>query len=501
MEHPKEIREQAQLAVADRTLPTEITAEFILPDYRSEISRLLLVRPSLTPPELFVAGGRVELSGMARYEILYTGPDGHLYGAELGEGYHFSHATDLGADLVPTFTAACAPDAVTARVTGPRKLSIRTRIHTRLMGYAEKTLGVQTKNKAASKSEICHLCDMIKVAKLLPVSRETVLLSDSVEEASDVRVILSRANAYVSEVVAGDSCVRCRGEVILSLLLAHEDEVPYTLTRRIPFERDVTMEESTPNCRARATGSVSELRVNVEEGALLCELSLTLCAEAQAEEEIAVCRDLFLPGAVAECRFSTEPLFLAGECQNRHFSLSAECTRGEAGLENATLIDLFAEPEIEEKTVDGARFSISGQMKCHLLCKAEEELFTRDVSLPFRVTTEEQASDAVIEASLPLLRPTLTENALRVDAELLLSMRGFTPSPTKTLCEAAFVPCEDGAREGCVTLYYPSEGETLWDVAKRYGCTPDALADANGIEYDAPNDKDSLGTHNFVMIS
>ena len=46
MEQNEDLRGRIQPEMMDRTQPLEIAAEFTLPDYRSEISRLLWVRPT-----------------------------------------------------------------------------------------------------------------------------------------------------------------------------------------------------------------------------------------------------------------------------------------------------------------------------------------------------------------------------------------------------------------------------------------------------------------------
>ena len=58
MEVLEEKNGRAQLEVLHRQLPLELNAEFTLPDYRSEISRLLWVRPTVLPPEPLLGGGK-----------------------------------------------------------------------------------------------------------------------------------------------------------------------------------------------------------------------------------------------------------------------------------------------------------------------------------------------------------------------------------------------------------------------------------------------------------
>jgi hypothetical protein len=88
---------------------------------------------------------------------------------------------------------------------------------------------------------------------------------------------------------------------------------------------------------------------------------------------------------------------------------------------------------------------------------------------------------------------------LRADAEMQLLVRDALPLPLHALCEVGFTPCEESPR-AAIELYYPTPSETLWDVAKKYGVAPDALAEANGLVADALAAPDSLAGKRFVLI-
>ena len=68
MDRNEEQNARIQLAFADKLQPVELTADMTLPDYRSEISRLLWVRPVMLPPTRFIGGGKVEFSALGVVE-------------------------------------------------------------------------------------------------------------------------------------------------------------------------------------------------------------------------------------------------------------------------------------------------------------------------------------------------------------------------------------------------------------------------------------------------
>jgi hypothetical protein len=216
---------------------------------------------------------------------------------------------------------------------------------------------------------------------------------------------------------------------------------------------------------------------------------------------VLITKDAFLPQSHADCRFGEERLWQSSVCANRHFSISGERTAAELGLgPQSTVIAAFAEAEITQKVPDGTRYSIIGELHCHVLHRTGGEYAVADFPIPFRVQTEQGCEQMSVECSLCSVRANATSDTLHLDAELQLSLRGGTPLPVRLLREAHFTPKEDARAHKDTELYYPARGETLWDVAKRYGTHPDALAARNALSPDSPGDAASLADRKFLLI-
>ncbi len=485
MEQNEVLHGRIQPEMMDRTQPFEIAAEFTLPDYRSEISRLLWVRPTLLPPERFIGGGKADFSGGVLFEVLYTGPDGVLYGTELDGGYTFGVPLDgLGGAEDVQILAEPVVDAVISRVTGPRKLSVRWRAHARVRAYGEKPLSLSQKGVPTGEQP-CLLCDTAQAGRLLGGGREELTLADGVDTEGDVRLIYARGSVLLPDVHAAKDEIICRGEMQITLLACRDEEenaLPFMLTRRIPFEGRVPLTRAAPEHHACATGTVGRIECSVEDGKILLSPQLILNAQAQYEEPITLCRDVFLPRHSEEKHTCNEALWRDGGCCNRNFSIGTERALSELDFgEELEIIDLFSEAEICEKVQDGTRFSLSGKLQCHLLCRRGGELCVKDVTFPFRLLPDLGGEQMSVDCHVFSCRVSVRGSALRADAELQLAMRHTLPAPIELVCEVAFTPLP--ARERAdMELYYPAPTQTLWEVAKRYGIPPERLCEVNELD-------------------
>ena len=512
METNQERNGSVQLEFANRTQSVEHTAEIALPDYRSEISRLLWVRPTFLPPAQFMGGGKVDFSGPVRYHILYTGPDGALYSVDSEEDYAISKPLDSLADFDVaqgiSHSAELYPDTVISRVMGPRKLSVRCRMRVCMQGYAVKNLIPQMSGEGDKGEDIRRLCDAAESGHVLIGESKHLDVSDQFEPdagAGELRLIFADGHVFLPDVAASNEAVRCRGEAVISMLLCREgadaeQALPFLAVRRIPFEGDVSVQGMTPECEARAMGTVGDIDVTIEEGRISVSAQVTLCAEGQTEESVLLCRDVFLPGMRAECQMCEERLWRAGACGNRNFSVSGERSLSELAVPaDATVLYSFADAEIKEHHLEGGRTVLNGEIHAHVLYRKEGEYGVAELPIPFRTVLEQAVDCLAVHCCVPVCRASVSRDALRADAEIQLALRACCYTPTRVLSRAVFAPA-DATPHADLEICYPTQGETLWSVGKRYGVDPDTLAAANGISADAPGEADSLQGVRYLLI-
>lgn len=506
MEQNEERNCRAQEIFMQKTQPFEVVSEFVLPDYRSEISRLLWVRPVFSAPMRYLGGGKADFSGAVRYEVLYAGPDGKLYGVDLEDGYAFSVPMELPAGFENAegieATATVIPDTVVSRVTAPRKLSVRCRMHADVRGYGVKNLAPRFEGKAPEREE--KLCTAVDCGRYFGSGTESLEISGEVypESGEELRVISAHGEVFLPEATVVDGAVHCRGDAEITVLCTAEgeDAVPFTLSLSLPLEGDVPLDGVLSDCRARATGTVGNITTAVEAGKITVTAGVLLFAEAQGAEPVVVYRDLFVPGNRAECRFGEEMLFRAGFCGNRNFSVNEECGKKDISMpEDAQVLDAFATAEFRDRTVEGKNTVLSGEVCCHILYLTGKECGAAEMRVPIRTTMEDGAEDMAVCACVPKCRVRTERDRVMLGAEVALSARGTSSERVHALCEVRLTG-EDPAERGDLELYYPAAGESLFDVGKRYGIAPARIAQINGISEENTGEAESLAGTRYLLI-
>ncbi len=478
------------MPVCRKMTTAELSGDYTLPDYQPELRRLLYVSGRALPPAKYVGGGSVELDGTVEYQILYVGADGGLYSAPLTGGYslHLPMENLSAFDMnegVCVFTT-CTPESITARVTAPRKLSLRCRMKCTVGAYGQMPLGERTVGEV-DPATVCRLTEQVQTAALMSGRSDVISLSDEFAlPFADARVVNADAGVLVSEVSVVGEEARARGEVIVKLLCASEDGTMVTETKKLPFEGTLETEEM-PNedLSARVTGSVGELSVRVEEDKILCDVQLILEAHMGGNMEVSYTADLY--STERPCRTTASehavPVFLGAVTGN--LSQSERMVAAEKGIpEGATVLDVYGSATVDGCEARDGRYVVNGQSRYVFLCEKGGEYSMTEVLLPLRYETEGRglAPDwSDLCADVISCRGRVSGDVLELDAELSIAGHFMGTQAIRALESVEFAD-QKKKKSGDTVLCYPAPDDTLWNMAKKYMVAPE------DVEGDPEND-------------
>lgn len=477
------------MPVCDRVSATEISNDYTLPDYQSEIRRVLYVGTSVLPPAKYVSTGGAEFNGTVDYTVLYVGGDGELYSVPLSAEYAFTVPIDADSNFdFNEGVTACADltvENVTVRVGGPRKLTIKSRIKSHARAYAtmlldEKAGGEVNPLSIQRLDENCEVCRFIRGSgEILEISEEII------PDAPDTRVIGAQAKVFVSDASATQGGVSCRGEVILDLLCTTDGEggSVSSAVRRIPFSHSVELDDVSPECKCSATGYVSDISVNVEEGRILCDISVIVDAEAQKKESFTYTRDIYSTEKNCESAYRDYRLPVSGICQNGNFSMNERLSKTNLGIpENAEIIDVFASASADDISVADTKTLVNGQGRFSLLLCDGGEYSVSEIILPFRYETDAAGEIASSDASVNVVscRARQDADSVAIDAELAIALRTSAAKEIIAISEASFGG-DVNRQKSDIVICYPAPDDTLWSVAKRYFVPVSRICASNGI--------------------
>ena len=476
-----------QVPINEKTVTTELSGDFSLPDYQPEIKRLLRVSASVLPPTKYVGDSESELSGGIDYYVLYTGSDNQVYCAPLSSEYKVIVPMDKNELALANMTsdADIVPESVTGRVTSPRKLNIKCRLRTRARMYGDAQID---SSYASLGGENQVLLGRDDITKRIFAQSDMVHLSDEMIQpggADEIRVINAQGSVMISEKSTFKDAVNCKGEVYLKLLMCREgDGVPYAVTRRLPFNTSIGAEGADGDCESGVKGSVCEMNINVEEGHIGIDVGIMLEASVCKKEEIKYVKDIYSTARKTECSYLDIPVLKEGRVFNANFTQSDSMTIEEAGISpEHKIIDVIGCAYPDTATLEGDRWVFTGKSKFSLLLEKEGEYSVCEIEMPYRYSAESSnGENAFASGSAEVIsaRARLDGERVGVDAEIMMRCITSDTANIRMLDNVSYGDAHERSGGDCIVCY-PSSSDTVWDVAKKYSTTVSALIENNKI--------------------
>lgn len=498
-----------QVPIGEKSVTTELSGDFTLPDYQPEIKRLLRVSASILPPSKYVGDSEAELAGGIDYYIHYTGSDNQIYCAPLSSEYKVSVPMDKNELSLVNVTADAdiMPEMINGRVTSPRKLNIKCRLKSIARMYGDTPIDKSYESLDGDNQILLGRSD---TTRRLFAQSEMVRLSDEmIQSATDgeVRVISADGRVLVGETTAANGAINCKGELYLKLLLCREpDGVPYSTTRRIPFNQTTMIDGVEANCESNAKGSVCEMNVSVEDGRIGIDVGVMLEMSVCKNETVTYVKDAYSTTRETECTYRTVPYLDGGRAFNSNFTQSDSMTLEEAGLSpEHKIIDISGYTYPCVATLDGDKWIFTGKTKFALLTEKDGEYSSSEIEMPYRYAIdskhcESDNSYANATAEIISARARLDGERIGVDAEVMMRCIISQKQSAKMLDNVSFGE-ESDKRCGEYVVCYPTKTDNLWSVAKRYGTTTAALVATNKLTVtNAPDSIDTLSGVHYLIV-
>ncbi len=497
----KEKREMQKLLKIsdDIQINHEVSEEFSLPDYVPEIRKLLLIRAQALPESKYISQTSVpptlELGGTATYSIIYTSENGELCALPLSSSYDAkTNINSNGSVFVDTEIENC-----TARVTAPRKLSVKTKLKSRILGFSEEMIEENiTPRSSADEMYIERKTKEIETASVLPISLEKVRMSDKIDAGglSNVKPIWCDASVVLNDVRIQNGSVSIRGEAIIKCLcMSNEGEK--TITKSIPIVEEIEAEGAKLNDYVAVVPRCVSLSISNSESQdgneLFFDLECEFVGEVTRNCESTVTKDAYSTKNEMEATYKEIDLYRTLKSQNASFTVSEALPRTKPEI--SKIIEIISDPVYEKCETKGGKAHFHGKLFACVVGTTEPnengeyEYLSETYELPIKYEADMGKINGDVIARCTFLLGNLSarydSEKFYLTAEIMPSYSAYERTKETVLDKGNILKDIEYRRDpACVRVTFPKENETLWDVAKRYHVSVNKLVQDNDISPD-----------------
>lgn len=487
----------ALMKVYEGVKHTEITDEFILPDYLPDVRRIIRVdaRPKIDGK--FITAGKVEYEGDVVCTVLFCDEENKLktvtFTAPFSDKIELSAEDDeCIANLIPL------PESISCRMLNPRRVSLRLRIDTAATVWCNRSFSPELSG-AFNESDAEKKERDVDVLKLICSGESGLNASADLEVDGALmqigEVISCNVDMSFYECKGADDKVLCRGEMPITVFYSTADgegESYTVLFRKLPIAQVVSAEGVSDAYECMARGSVDEVKVNVAENGFgerrIIELDINyrIYLNCVSRDKVTVTEDIYVPGSEVKTETEKQEFCYLAKNYSKNFSVNAVFTREELNLQSAeNVFEVSAEPRINDVKLsdDGFRLIVSGVAPTSAIVKREDGLFSSEYSVPFTAELDADGvpKDFIYNADTVCMcgKGRLDNEKIYTDLEFQINLMVLGVNSVDVLKKAEFTDAEEDTEKPQMRFFYPSEGETLWSVGKRFGISQKELCEAN----------------------
>ena len=470
-------------------LEKSVETELSLPDYCSDIKKILKCTLTAGIHSVNASGDRINVKGTAVIRLIYVGEKDKLDCCEKTVELSMSGQCRQG-DPKSVLVYEALTDYVNCRAVSQRKVSLSGSVSvicrvmcpekSEILSEADKDIEV-SKRKLTEEDFICH------TEKTFDMS-ETVALDKS--QPSIGKIIRQHAYVSIDSKKAVDDKLLIKGELTVHCVYCSDDGDGkiVSLSHTMPLSQITDLEGIDETCEIRVEGKVSQLLVCAKAdssgaGRLIdvaARVSCYICGFKRKEYEYI--SDCYCTKRKRSALYEARNAFVPLCCSEKKMTLKQSVQLGAvreicdiwAGEHKATFVKA-------QDTAKG-RINITACFICTdesgvPVFKEKELEFESDIPVDGDYDELEGIFTAQV---MKLSASTLREGSTEVSAEVFTDIRAYGFCHINYVCGLSEKQPDDSSEKGpALVAYYCDGGERLWDIAKKYSAPVEAVRAEN----------------------
>ena len=474
--------------LCQKSIEQAIDCEINLPDYCGDISRILecFAFPNITGSSL--SAGKIAIEGNTLVRLLYIS-DGEIYSYE--QSCPFSLKSDISCDSVgASLDISVALQYINCRAASSRRAE------------AHGAFVIKAKISACRQKEVIDRIEddnmQIKKDSITACSASGSVCSNvNVEQVVDIgntkshikSIIRNTAFADISETKQVAGKILAKGQLKIKTLYKSEDDTLETIENSLPFSQILDVEGVNEESIADIKSDLISLEITVKPSALgtmsLMDISavVMLCACSYNCIEFPVLKDAYSTAFESECSFRNvdvdKIVTTVSETFIHTFDIPA--------INVKKVIDVWCDNINCSASFENSELNFSGTVSGFALYEDEEEMLKLKEEKS-EYAFKKSLTDCANAKSSPSAKIIgcdyiLGDKSIELRVKIKLTAVIFETLSEKVV-ENITLSDKPIKKRSSLIIYYPKNGEELWDIARTFATTDSKIIKENNLEDD-----------------
>ncbi len=475
-------------------IPAEqsVDTEFTLPDYYPEISKILKCLADVNVITKQARGNTAEIGGQVTLTLLYADKENGIN--SFTHVFPFAKSVDFNENIDDSYiSCVLRSEFLNSKATAPRKIEI----------HGSVTLGVSLLvNKkieclcSVDDQNVFSKCTQIECLEShIPITK-SIFLEDEISIGSNQnaisKILRSNAVAVINECKVITNKIVVKGQLHVEILYCSvQNNRPLLATHTHAFSQIIDIDKELDNivCTAKASVATFELHpktsLDGEVKSVTFESKVIIDVFCDKRSQICVVTDAFNNCKQSSLSCIKLDSIIDSEKINENFCFNKSLDFSDGAI--GEVYDLWCKTRVNFASCDNGELLIKGVVVINVLgCDSDNSpsFFERSVDYEYRYNYNNDGNckfkqDVSVAAVNYNKNP---DGGIDLSIELNVNGEIYKLNTVNVISDINFddrLITRDN--DTAITLYF-AEGESVWDIAKKYLADPKRICVANNID-------------------
>ncbi len=477
--------------IAKKSQDVTIEGDAIIPDIKPDILNAINTNGTVCVYKKEIMDGKVRLDGSINLYIMYL-PDNETDTVRsLNTSLDFTQIIDIEeAREDMTLEDEVTIRGIECKVLNGRKVSIKANTNIMVKIYSNENMEIIS--QVENMPDIQMLNNRVEVNSLLGTGRTKIYAKENVtienidEVAEIMKLDLKLAN---KDIKISYNKVLAKADLDVKIMYLTEDNRINIAQSQIPVMGFVDIANVSEEDVCDTNYSIKNILVkpnNNETHGIYVEVQIELTCSAYERREINIIQDLYSPNE--EVRFAQRELNAMTNKQNKRDILQIKEQVQIPEIIGHRLYDVEIRPNIVEENILNDKVVYDGNLQLKFIYEADNTAMIdiKTIELNFNFSTEIKGVNKRSEVSTNINVSSqdfiIGQNG-NIDCNINLEFE-INVSMTTGINIIENLNVEELQEENgySMIIYFVKQGDTLWNIAKRFKSTVEDIARVNGIE-------------------
>lgn len=468
-----------------------IEGDEIVPDIKPDILNIISSSGTVCIYKKEIQDGKIRFDGSVYVYTIYMADDENSSIRSINSSLDFSKTIEMNAITQDMqLEDCCQIQSIDCKILNGRKISIQANLKMQVKIYSNNNIEIM--NDITDINDIQKLEKSYNINSLLGSgttkvsAKDTVTIKqeDNLSEIMKVSVDIKNRETKISY-----NKVLAKADTVVNIMYLTEDNTIGTVSATIPVMGFIDIQNINEQNLCDVSYELRNIAIkpnNVDEHSIYIEAEIEITSLVYENKEMKIIQDLYSPSTELECKQRKITVMqnkrnIKQICNIRKQELVQEIGKNK-------IYDVDVKPVIVSMQIVNGRVSYEGELNLNVLFASENNTQVRSKEIvepfTFNIADEQITTNTSIDTFVEVKMQdfiVMPDESIDMKVDLEFNLRVSNMEDLNIIDEVNNV--ENRSREKySIVIYYTKKGDTLWNIAKRFGSTIDEIVRINKIE-------------------